>query len=310
MAESRPSLTTVQAAARSFGANPDALHLINAGVNSVYRAGDLALRLCSASFKDQAYLTPPLDWLRHLQAHGAAVCEPLCTPYGEWVVAVPEGGAVFLATAVRWVPGPRLSDLPPTPALYRDYGRSIGGLQTAGLGFVASPDAPHMLSPGTPGVYPRWDWQWGRAAQHAGGMPVLARAFERLTPLVEAWAAEQSVMTHGDLRPGNVIWDGARAVIIDFDEPVLGPAALDLARAAMEISDEERPALTAALLEGYRLEQPLAPVWEDRLPTLMAARAALMAAWNAEDGQIGTGSDSGAAVSVPHLLEWLEKCGF
>jgi Ser/Thr protein kinase RdoA (MazF antagonist) len=310
MAERRPSLTTVQAAAENFGADPDALHLINAGVNTVYRAGDVALRLCSASFKDRAYLTPPLDWLRHLHANNAAVCEPLCTPAGEWIAEGAEGDTLFLATATRWVPGPRLSELPPTPALYREYGHSIGRLQWAGLSFVAAPDAPHMLLPGTPGVYPRWDWLWARAARHAGGMPVLARAFERLTPLVEAWSAEQSVMTHGDLRPGNVIWDGARAVIIDFDEPLLGPAALDLTRAAMEVPDAERPALTAALLEGYRLEQPLEPVWDDRLPTLMAARAALMAAWNAEDGQLGSGSGSGAAVSMPRLLEWLEKCGY
>ena len=310
MAEVRPSLATVQAAARSFGADPNNLHLINAGVNTVYRAGDLALRLCSASFKGRAYLTPPLDWLRHLHGHGAAVCEPRCTPAGEWIAEVTEGNILFLAMATRWVTGPRLSELPPTTELYREYGRSIGRLQHASLGFLANPDALHMLDSSAPGVYPRWDWQWDRAARHALGVPVLARAFGRLTPLVTAWAAEEAVMTHGDLRPGNVIWDGARAVIIDFDEPVLGPATLDLARAAMEVSDEERPALSAALLDGYRLERPLDPVWDDRLPTLMAARAALMTAWSTEDGQMGTGSGSGAVVSVPRLLGWLERSGY
>lgn len=169
-----------------------------------------------------------------------------------------------------------------------------------------------MPDPGESGVFARWDWLWQRAAQGIARVPILERAFERLTPEVLAWNAEEAVMTHGDLRPGNVIWDAGhgQAVIIDFDEPVLGPAALDLARAGLELGAAEGPELMSALLAGYRLEQPLDPVWDDRLPRLRAARAALMAAWGAGDGHVSSGSGSGAVVSLPRLLGRLERWEF
>lgn len=306
----RPGLDTVRQAARAFGADPDRLSLVNAGVNTVYRAGDLALRLCSEHFRPASYLTPPLDWLRWLHAHGASVCEPLSTSHGEWIVAVPEAQTVFLATATRWVDGPRLSDLPPTPEVYRECGRSIGRLHRASRDFAPPPGTPHLIYPGEADVFPRWNRLWEHAARHTGGHPALARAFERLTPSVLAWAQEERVLTHGDLRPGNVIWNGGRAVVIDFDEPVWGPAALDLARAELELNSAQRPTLLAALLEGYRQEHPLAAVWNARLPELMAARAALMAAWSAEDGDTSTATGSGAVVSLPRLLERLELADF
>lgn len=111
------------------------------------------------------------------------------------------------------------------------------------------------------------------------------------------------MLTHGDLRPGNVIWNGGRAVVIDFDEPVWGPAALDLARAGLELSSGHRPTLLTALLEGYRQEHPLAAVWDARLPELMTA-------WSAEDGDNGATTGSGAVVSLPRLLERLDHADF
>ncbi len=311
-AELRPDLNTLRQAALRFGADPDMLQLINAGVNTVYRAGHLALRLTRRAQKDQGYLTPPLDWLRYLHATGASVCEPVAGSGGSWIAALEQGPELYLATAVRWIEGPRLSELTPTPELYRAYGRSIGRLHRASLGFAPAPGARHMLEPGESGVFARWDWLWLRAAAGIAGVPVLERALERLTPEVLAWAAEEAVMTHGDLRPGNVIWDAehGRAVIIDFDEPVLGPAALDLARAGLELESSQRPILMAALLTGYRLEHPLHEVWDERLPTLRAARAALMAAWSVTDGHSGPESGSGAVVSVPRLLKRLEHWEF
>lgn len=73
-------------------------------------------------YRTASCLTPPLDWLGWLHAHGASVCEPLSTPHahGEWIVAVPGAQTVFLATATRWADGARLSDVPPTPEVYRE----------------------------------------------------------------------------------------------------------------------------------------------------------------------------------------------
>ncbi|WP_310583080.1 hypothetical protein [Deinococcus sp.] len=91
----RPDLNTLRQAALRFGADPDPLHLINAGVNTVYRADHLALRLTRRAQKDQGYLTPPLDWLRHLHAAGASICEPVAGADGSWIAELVQGSEFY-----------------------------------------------------------------------------------------------------------------------------------------------------------------------------------------------------------------------
>jgi len=236
-------------------------------------------------------------WLRVLHARGAPVNEPLPSQNRKWIEAMAQGDDLFLATAVRGVAGPRLSEMPPESNLYRAFGRSIGQLHAASLDFVPAPDTPHMLNPALQGVFPSWRLFWHQAQEHALKEPVIAAAFEDLTPWVDAvggpasgWPDEQALprpglgLTHGDLRPGNAIWDGERVVIIDFDEPVYGPLATDLARAVMEVPRGLRTVLWSEVLTGYREVFPLDPVWDRALPRLLGARAALMAAWNISGG--------------------------
>jgi len=154
-----------------------------------------------------------------------------------------------------------------------------------------------MLGPDLPGVFPSWREVWHEAQEHAQKEPIIARTFEKLTPWVDAvggpehgWPDEQGParpglgLTHGDLRPGNALWEGERVVVIDFDEPVFGPFATDLARAVLEIPREQRAVLWAAVLAGYRETMTLDPSWDQELPRLLQARVALMAAWNISGG--------------------------
>nr|WP_280527640.1 phosphotransferase [Deinococcus humi] len=271
--------------------------MVNAGFNHVYRAedhsGPLYLRFTHGNLRDTEYLTPPLTWLRHLHAQGAPVNEPLASLDDQWIETVPQKNDLFLATAVRGVAGPRLSDLPPTPALYRAFGHAIGALHQASHDFVPAPDMPHMLDPALPGVFPSWRQFWHQAQEQARKEPVIKRTFEALSSWVDAvggpahgWPDELPLtrpglgLTHGDLRPGNAIWTGERVVVIDFDEPVYGPLANDLARAVFEVPRQQRAALWTEVLAGYREVAQLDAGWGQELPRLLRARAALMAAWN------------------------------
>jgi Ser/Thr protein kinase RdoA (MazF antagonist) len=323
---SRLTPEVVEAGAERWGAGN--VRPVNLGFNHVYRgstpAGDIALRFTHSSLRAPDALRPPLNFLRHLSAAGAGVCPPLPSLAGQWIEALPDG---FLVTAIGWIDGPRVSDLPPTPALYRAFGQAIGELHAAGRSFRPTPGTPNMIDPALPGVFPSWRFFWHRAAPHAAKHPDLARHFARLTPLVDAWGGpavcwpdeeeardwgESFALTHGDLRPGNAIWDGSRVVIIDFDEPVYGPQATDLARAALELPADLLPMLRPHLLAGYRSVCPLNADWEARLPLLTQCRAALMAAWTISDTDSAAEvealavptdrDDSGAVVSFGALV--------
>ncbi|THF70442.1 hypothetical protein E7T06_06975 [Deinococcus sp. Arct2-2] len=321
----------VAAGAKRWGAGH--VRPVNMGFNHVYRAttptGDIALRFTHSSLRSPDALRPPLDFLRHVHAAGAGVCPPLPSLALNLIEALPDG---FLVTAIGWIDGPRLSELPPTPALYRAFGQAIGELHAAGRSFRPIPGTPNMIAAAFPGVFPSWRFFWHRAAPHAAKHAELARHFVRLTPLVDEWGGpagcwpdnetqgwgEGFGLTHGDLRPGNAIWDGKRVIIIDFDEPVFGPLATDLARAVLELPADLLPTLRPHLLDGYRSVGPFSADWETRLPLLTQCRAALMAAWTldgvgsaAEVEALATApkdsDDSGAVVSFGALVELLSE---
>ena len=313
---------TVAAAARRWVADPPTL--VNAGFNHVYRAvdpqGSLYLRFTHVELRDRAFLTPPLAYLRHAFTHGAQVNEPLPSASGHWIEALPQGDDLFFCTAVRGVDGARLSDLPPTPALYRAFGQAIGSLHAASASFQPDPAWPHMIDAALPGTFPTWRLFWDRAGASAHREATIAQAYDDLTPWVHAvggrlagWPggeAEPGVgLTHGDLRPGNAIWDGQRVVIIDFDEQVYAPLANDLARAVLELTREQRRRLVPELLRGYREHMPLEFRWEEAVPGLVRARAVLMAAWQLEGEGDPTNlrpvSGSAAPVSAWQLREHL-----
>lgn len=315
---------TVIEAARRWGASQ--VELVNPGFNHVYRAtahlGPLYLRFTQVELRDLEYLRPPIAYLKHAFEHGAQVNEPLPSLAGSWIETLPQGRDLFFCTAVRGVAGPRLQDLPPTPELYHAYGRAIGSLHAASLSFQPDPAWPHMIDPELPGAFPTWRLFWNRAGEAAHLDATIGQAHDDLTTWVEVvgglplgWPAGEVApglgLTHGDLRPGNTIWDSGRVVIIDFDEPVHGPLANDLARALLELTPEERRGLWPELLAGYREHMPLDSMWEAALPRLLCARAVLMAAWHLEGDRdpasLRPESGSAAPVSAWQLRENLRN---
>ncbi|WP_295817414.1 phosphotransferase [uncultured Deinococcus sp.] len=229
---------------------------------------------------------------------------------------------MFFCTALRGVDGARLSDLPPTPARYRAFGQAIGALHAASMTFTPDPAWPHMPDPALPGTFPTWRLFWDRAGASAHLEATIGQAYDDLTPWVHAvgglpsgWPGGATApgvgLAHGDLRPGNALWDGHRVVIIDFDEQVHGPLANDLARAVLELTPEQYRHQEPALLGGYREHLPLDLQWEAALPDLIRARAVLMAAWQLEGERdpaaLRPVSGSAAPVSAWQLREHLRS---
>lgn len=110
-------------------------------------------------------------------------------------------------------------------------------------------------------------------------------------------------LIHGDYRPGNVIWDGATARTIDFDEPNYHWYIADVSRALLELTDQPlaaRRRYRQEFMRGYRSQHRLDEWWVTQLPFFAQHRAMLMYAWDVQEG--GGGSE---------LLEWaLERVGW
>jgi Ser/Thr protein kinase RdoA (MazF antagonist) len=60
-------------------------------------------------------------------------------------------------------------------------------------------------------------------------------------------------LIHADLHPGNMIWQGAKVAMIDFDRCGFGPVSFDIATTFGYLEDESR----TAFLQGYETVLPL-----------------------------------------------------
>jgi aminoglycoside phosphotransferase len=68
-----------------------------------------------------------------------------------------------------------------------------------------------------------------RALRTANAMPQLAHRISAVQAIIEATRPAETalVLSHCDLHPGNLLWDGERFALIDLDTAALAPAALD-----------------------------------------------------------------------------------
>ncbi len=87
-------------------------------------------------------------------------------------------------------------------------------------------------------------------------------------------------LTHADLRIANLLVDGDRTIVIDFDDCGLAWFMYDWATAVSFIEDHPQvPELQAAWVEGYRAVAPLSAEEEAELPTFVMLRRLLLVAW-------------------------------
>lgn len=112
--------------------------------------------------------------------------------------------------------------------------------------------------------------------------------------------ADRFGLIHGDLRLANLLDDGKRLAVIDFDDCGLGWFAFDFA-AAISFYEEDPsiPALQAAWLRGYRQIAAFSRADEAILPTMIMARRLQLTAWlasragNDTEGELGEGFAEG-----------------
>ena len=170
-----------------------------------------------------------------------------------------------------------------TFAFTQPWGRSLGRLHAASREY--QPDSAIDYQ------FPTVQQFWRNIAPTvAAATAPLQRAYAELSEWMQGLPAHDVGLIHGDYRPGNVIWDGATARTIDFDEPNVHWYIADVCRALLELWGRpraDRLAFRRAFMRGYLQEHEIDPWWVTQLPSFAQHRGMFMLAWDLQEGGAG-----------------------
>jgi aminoglycoside phosphotransferase (APT) family kinase protein len=218
-----------------------------AGVYAVTASrGAFVLRVQSRQLDDD-YFAQQLRILT--RAAGAGIAPP--------IVHVDDSARAIVSTRIAGLP------LPPVLADPTQRSRALSSV-VDGLRTLHGLD-PAGVNVRDPLSYARSAYE---AARHRPGFPAWATALEpTLTELGTVLERDaRRVVSHNDVNPGNFLWDGAKAWLVDWEVAGLGHPHYDLATLALflRLGDQESFEL-AALHDG-------APLSEQARQTLLDLR--------------------------------------
>jgi Ser/Thr protein kinase RdoA (MazF antagonist) len=287
----------VQAALGRYDFSPEAsVSLINVSENSTFRVDDpqtgrcAALRVSRPDYHSQAAIESELAWMAALREAG--IVEPAVP------IAARDG---TLVTAVE-EPGTDGEDLVPK---YRLLGSLAADMQLHATSW-RRPDwftrytIDYDVALGPDALWGRWQDSLGMGREE---LEILGRVdAEILRRLTEyGKGPERFGLAHSDLRLANLLVDGDRIHVIDFDDCGTTWYMYDFATAVSFIEDDPRvPDLMAAWVDGYNDRRPLSSADVDILPTLVMFRRMLLVGWvgshhayAAEAAELGAGYTAG-----------------
>jgi Ser/Thr protein kinase RdoA (MazF antagonist) len=153
---------------------------------------------------------------------------------------------------------------------------------------------------------PQAHWgDWRRApGLDPSGAKLLARAAAALADTLARYGTgpDRFGLIHGDLRLANLLVDGPRLRVIDFDDCGFGWFLYDFAAAVSFFEHAPQvPALMAAWVEGYRRFGTLSAEDVAILPALVLLRRMLLLAWVASHAETPTAQAMGEAYTASAL---------
>ncbi|MFZ5782893.1 MAG: phosphotransferase enzyme family protein [Pseudomonadota bacterium] len=287
------------AALRAFPIEPDSLELVSLAENVTYRVADrrdgtaYALRLHRPRYHTHDELVSERVWVRALDEAGVAVQTPVHTRDGQEYasVMVPSTGERRFAGLARWTAGRVLADVlqetTDTATAERRF-TQLGAL-TASLHNQAATWRPppsftrHALDEdGFMGETPHWGPFWEHRGLSAAERRLMLDTRSRLhTALkrLERPASAYSVI-HADMHPGNVLVDGDRLTVIDFDDAAWGWHTYDIAVALVHLQGGPNlAAFERTYVGGYRSVRPLSDRSLALVPMFRLVRGLAQIGW-------------------------------
>jgi Ser/Thr protein kinase RdoA (MazF antagonist) len=288
--------------------------LLTISENATFLAADpdqgrrVILRVHRPGYHTRQEIESELDWITDLRArHVVDTPEPLTVKGGGHIAAFDLDGAHREVVAFEFMSGEEPS---PDADLADGFHK---------LGAISARLHDHARTWARPGGFVRKTWTWDTMlgpTPHWGdwraalgltpdGEAVLERLSADLRQRLEDYGTGPGRfgLIHADLRLANLLVDGERLGVIDFDDCGFGWFGYDFAAAVSFLEHEPYiPALQDAWVEGYRAVAPLSAEDEAMLPTFVMLRRFLLTAWIASHAETPTAQELGTGYTDGTLM--------
>jgi Ser/Thr protein kinase RdoA (MazF antagonist) len=282
------------------------LRLLTISENATYLAEapdgrKLVFRVHRPDYHSEAEIAAELAWIAALGAEDVVVTPaPLPALDGRHLVAFPDGETVRHVVAFSFMEGRE-------PDAESDLARWYGH-----LGEITARLHGHARGWERPEGFVRKIWNFetiiGRRAYwgdwrlapglDAAGSEILERTEELLALQTAEYGqgANRFGLVHCDMRAANLLVEGERLAVIDFDDCGFSWYAYDFA-ASISFMEHEvfAPALQDAWVAGYRRVAPFSAADEAALPMFVMLRRIQLTAWIASHGETPTAQAMGEA---------------
>jgi Ser/Thr protein kinase RdoA (MazF antagonist) len=279
--------------------------LLTISENATYLVEDeakgrrLVLRVHRPLYHTEPEILSELAWIRALRESGVVETpRPVPAEDGTLLCSFPDGDTRRYVAAFEHMSG---KEPDPSDDLVKWYGR---------LGEINARLHQHSRDWERPLSFARKVWNfdtiigknnyWGDWRQGLGlteeGRMLLERTAKRLEERTRAYGVDPDRfgLIHCDMRPANLLVDGNRLGVIDFDDCGLSWFAYDFAAAVSFLETEPYLGdLMAAWVEGYRKVSPLAQEDEAALPMFVMLRRMQLTAWVASHAETPTAQAMG-----------------
>ncbi|HEX7562508.1 MAG TPA: phosphotransferase [Bradyrhizobium sp.] len=307
-----------------WGISGDAtLAFLSHSENTTFLAEDpvaaqrLVLRVQRIGYHSPAEIVSELAWIEALITDEVIVTpRPRPDRDGQLLCSVPLNGTMRQVVAFEHMSGHEPDATASLPTWFLKLGALTARLHGHSRSWKRTPafqrkawDFDAML-----GARPLWgDWRAALGLRDPERQ-LLQRVADALAQRVRAYGqpSHRFGLVHADLRLANLLVDGARLGIIDFDDCGFSWFFYDFAAAVSFMEHDPIVAeLQNAWLEGYRQVAPVSKADEAMLPVFVMLRRMLLMAWIASHSdtetarRLGTGYTEGTVAMGERFLREL-----
>lgn len=297
---------------------------LNISENATFKAIDpetgkqVILRVHRPGYHQPDEIQSELDWIHDLRRQDIVETpKPLPMDDGSYIGSMVAAGDVRKVVAFEFMTGAE-----------PEQGTSmVPGFRE--LGAISARLHRHSRTWRRPAAFRRKTWNyetmlgsaplWGDWRDALGltpdGKAILERASVALQKFLAAYGdgPERFGLIHADLRLANLLVDGDRLGVIDFDDCGFSWFVYDFASAVSFFEhDPIVPELQAAWVDGYRMSEPLSDDDVAAIPTFVFLRRFLLTAWVASHAETPTAQSLGSpftAGTVELADAFLSKTG-